>query len=163
MNTTSCSAGRLDAETEPRLSFVNIHRLPEAEAEFLKSLTHESTNDNNERPRSSLHESYASRQRYIRSYPFCCKEPFLRRTSKKMKIKMRKVGALSFSCFNAVFKFITSMRCSRSVNGKGGWTLCDLDRIIDLFRYRSDLSLFVFPIATDFSVCFITIVLVWLW
>lgn len=118
MNPTSCVAGRSDAETEPRLSFVNLHRWPEAEAEFLKSLSHEPTNDNNERPSSSLHEPYASRQRYIRSYPFCCKEPFLRRTKKRMKIEMKKVRALSFSCLNGAFEFITSMRCSRASKEK---------------------------------------------
>lgn len=75
MNTTSCVAGCSDAETEPRLSFVNLHRWPEAEAQFLKSLNHEPMNDNNKRPSSSLQEPYASRQRYIRSLPL-----LLRRT-----------------------------------------------------------------------------------
>lgn len=161
MNPTSCVAGCSDAETEPRLSFVNLHRWPEAEAEFLKSLSHEPTNDNNERPSSSLHKPYASRQRYIRSYPFCCKEPFLRRTKKRMKIEMKKVRALSFSCLNGAFEFITSMRCSRASKEKEEEPFFISMQIHKSPRQHRMISLlFAFPIATDFSVRLKLIVLV---
>lgn len=93
MMSSSCVGGCLDAQDPVKVSFVRLYKWPEADAEFLRNSSMEDEKTSSEttgrRRRSAFnteayvyHESFASRQRYLRSYTFSKKETFMEKTKR---------------------------------------------------------------------------------
>ncbi|KAF8410626.1 hypothetical protein HHK36_003158 [Tetracentron sinense] len=91
MMNSSCVAGCLDAETPVKISFKKLYQWPEADAEFLRlmSMNEDESSSYSSFIRPSYHESYASRQRYLRSYTFCKKETIEERSKKWFNEKQK--------------------------------------------------------------------------
>ncbi|KAL9246010.1 hypothetical protein vseg_019594 [Gypsophila vaccaria] len=80
MNTNCVKNCIIDAETPIKVNFFSIYEWPHSDAEFLKEIAKK--NDGKDytisipslSPSSSYHETFAYRQRYLRSYTFSKKE-----------------------------------------------------------------------------------------
>lgn len=106
MMNSSCVGGCLDQDPV-KVSFVRLYKWPEADAEFLRNLcmkpdektSSESTTGRHRRSSFNseacvYHESFASRQRYLRSYTFSKKETFTEKTKRWLKEKQIKAVLL---------------------------------------------------------------------
>ncbi|XP_010254983.1 PREDICTED: uncharacterized protein LOC104595788 [Nelumbo nucifera] len=113
---SSCAAGCLDDAQPPiKISFMKLYQWPQADAEFLKLISMNEQNSSS--GRRSVHDSFISRQRYLRSYTFCKNETVADKTKKWVKAKekmkrkakdRRSAGTSSCSVFEVVFKLLFS-------------------------------------------------------
>ncbi|GLJ23022.1 hypothetical protein SUGI_0434490 [Cryptomeria japonica] len=108
MMNSSCVAGCLDAQVPVRLNFRSLYKWPDSDAEFVRVLSMDrgASCPNKITKVTTIHESYACRQKFLRSYTFSKKETFPQKTKNGLKkakavlIKMKK---------NFAFKRILSL------------------------------------------------------
>lgn len=91
MMKSSCIECCLDVQTPVKVSFTKLHEWAQADKEFLRKLTIDDTNTSSSSSSSVIvrssncQQSYAYRQRYLRSYTFSRKESAAQRTKKWLK------------------------------------------------------------------------------
>jgi hypothetical protein len=117
MSSICIAGGCLDAHAPVNNSFVKLYQWPESDAEFLRKVSMEKKREkgllssliDNDSEKYSYHESYVSRQRFLRSYTFSKKkETAAEKTKKWLKEKQNNSGS-SGSCnsfLHYVFKFL---------------------------------------------------------
>ncbi|KAK9678213.1 hypothetical protein RND81_11G196600 [Saponaria officinalis] len=81
MNTSCVKNCLIDTEIPIKFNFINIYQWPHSDAEFLKEMAKRNAGKNNTvlispslSPSSSYRDTFACRQRYLRSYTFSKKE-----------------------------------------------------------------------------------------
>ncbi|CAN6447984.1 unnamed protein product [Victoria cruziana] len=95
MNTRCISGCLQDVEAPIRVSFMKLYQWPQSDAEFVRliGMRQEKSTGSNSRASWRGHESYASRQMYLRSYTFCKKEETVAgKTRKWLSDKKTKVA-----------------------------------------------------------------------
>ncbi|XP_041001269.1 uncharacterized protein LOC121247004 [Juglans microcarpa x Juglans regia] len=129
MISSSCVGGCLDAQDPVKVSFVRLYKWPEADAEFLRNLSmkyektsSETTGLRRHSPFNTsgayvYHESFASRQRYLRSYTFSKKETLTEKTKRWLKEKQKAVLVKSTKCKNKLSHGSINGSCNSFLGG----------------------------------------------
>ncbi|KAL4180459.1 hypothetical protein AMTRI_Chr13g92170 [Amborella trichopoda] len=111
MMNSSCVSGCLEAQAPIKVSFVKLYQWPQADAEFVKLIAQNKASFAGKRRENGSHESFACRQKYLRSYTFSKKESLRERTKKwflERKEMMREIRVFEvifdclFSCIARV-------------------------------------------------------------